>query len=106
MLLWCRHAVGVRARQFGPQNAKALVFDGRYRRLRNRTMHRPFPLCALPLVLTLLAGPALAQAEDPAHDEAALELPADAAPGLFTPQFLPRKPTTSPPVSGKPPASA
>src|SRR6266404_5474852 len=105
MVLWCRHAASIRARQFGPQNAKALVFDGRYRRLRNRTMHRPFPLCALPLVLTLLAGPALAQAEDPANDEAALELPADASLDLSTPEFEPGKLTPTAPFAEKPPAS-
>jgi hypothetical protein len=68
-------------------------------------MHRPFPLCALPLVLTLLAGPALAQAEDPANDEAALELPADASLDLSTPEFEPGKLTPTAPFAEKPPAS-
>jgi hypothetical protein len=103
MLLWCRHAVGIRARQFGPQNAKALVFDGRYRSVRNRMMHRPLQLCAL--VLTLLAGPALAQAEDPANDEAPPELPADAPLDLSTPEFEPGKLTPIAPFAEKPPAS-
>ena len=66
-------------------------------------MHRPLQLCAL--VLTLLPGPALAQAPDPTNDEAALEMPADAPLDLSTPEFEPGKLTPIAPFAEKPPAS-
>ncbi len=66
-------------------------------------MHRPLQLCAL--VLTLLAGPALAQAEDPANDEAPPELPADAPLDLSTPELEPGKLAPTAPFAEKPPAS-
>ena len=71
--------------------------------MRNRMMHRPLQLCAL--VLTLLAGPALAQAEDPANDEARPELPADAPLDLSTPELEPGKLTPTAPFAEKPPVS-
>src|SRR5260370_40644172 len=71
--------------------------------VRNRMMHRPLQLCAL--VLTLLAGPALAQAEDPANDEARPELPADAPLDLSTPELEPGKLTPTAPFAEKPPVS-
>jgi len=46
-------------------------------------------LCALPLVLALLPGAALAQTPDHANDEAPLELPADAPLDLSTPELEP-----------------
>jgi hypothetical protein len=69
----------------------------------NRMMHRPLQLCAL--VLTLLAGPALAQAEEPANDEAPPELPADAPLDLSTPEVEPGKLTPAAPFAEKPLAS-
>src|SRR5262245_52341046 len=76
-------------RRFGPQNAKAIVFDGtKESNPRNRTMHptRALQLCALPMALTLLLGPARAQAPEQSKDEAPVELPADAPLDLSTPE--------------------
>jgi hypothetical protein len=55
---------------------------------RNRTMHafRGLQLCALPMALALLLGPARAQAPEHSTDEAPLELPADAPLDLSTPE--------------------
>src|SRR5215813_2731538 len=55
---------------------------------RNRTMHafRGLQLCALPMALALLLGPARAQAPEHSKDEAPLELPADAPLDLSTPE--------------------
>src|SRR6516164_7429210 len=55
---------------------------------RNRTMHafRGLQLCALPMTLALLLGPARAQAPEHSTDEAPLELPADASLDLSTPE--------------------
>ena len=55
---------------------------------RNRTMHafRGLQLCALPMTLALLLGPARAQAPEHSTDEASLELPADAPLDLSTPE--------------------
>jgi hypothetical protein len=54
---------------------------------RNRTMHafRGLQLCALPMALALLLGPARAQAPEHSTDEAPLELPADAPLDLSMP---------------------
>jgi hypothetical protein len=78
---------------FGPQNAKAIVFDGtKESNLRTSTMHpsRVLQLCALPitltLALTLLLGPARAQAPEQSKDETPVELPADAPLDLSTPE--------------------
>src|SRR2546430_544292 len=86
-------AAGTRARPprdgFGPQNAKAVVFDGRKpSNLRTRTMHptRLLQLCALPMALGLLLAPARAQAPEHSKDEAPLELPADEPLDLSTPE--------------------
>ena len=77
-------------------------------------MHRPFQLCALAIVLTLVPGAALAQAPDPATDETAPELPADeTAPelpadaplDLSTPELEPGQLTPKIPLAEKPPAS-
>src|SRR6516162_463245 len=56
--------------------------------LRNRTMHprRALQLCALPMALALLLGPARAQAPEHSTDKAPLELPADAPLDLSTPE--------------------
>src|SRR5215471_14834001 len=56
--------------------------------LRNRTMHptRALQLCALPMALALLLGPARAQAPEHSTDEAPLDLPADAPLDLSTPE--------------------
>src|SRR5262249_12820025 len=62
-------------------------------------------LCALPLVLALLPGTALAQTPDHANDEAPLELPADAPLDLSTPELEPGKLTPTTPFAEKPPAS-
>ena len=62
-------------------------------------------LCALPLVLALLPGAALAQTPDHANDEAPLELPADAPLDLSTPELEPGKLTPTTPFAEKPPAS-
>jgi len=61
-------------------------------------------LCALPLVLALLPGAALAQTPDHANEEAPLELPAD-APLDLTPELEPGKLTPTTPFAEKPPAS-
>jgi hypothetical protein len=68
-------------------------------------MHRPFLLWALPLVLALLPGTALAQAPEPTNDEAPLELPADAPLDLSTPELDPGKSPPNTPFAEKPPAS-
>src|SRR5262245_16181526 len=47
---------------------------------------RALQLCALPMALTLLLGPARAQAPEHSTDEAPLELPADAPLDLSTPE--------------------
>jgi hypothetical protein len=67
-------------------------------------MHRPIPLWALPLVLALLPGTALAQAPEPTNDEAPLELPADTPLDLSTPELDPGKSAPTP-FAEKPPAS-
>src|SRR5262249_12544532 len=56
--------------------------------LRNRTMHptRALQLCAFPMALTLLLGPARAQAPEHPTDEAPLKLPTDAPLDLSTPE--------------------
>ena len=59
-------------------------------------MHRPIPLWALPLVLALLPGTALAQAPEPTNDEAPLD--------LSTPELDPGKSAPTP-FAEKPPAS-
>ena len=55
---------------------------------RNQTMHafRALQLCALPIALSLLLGPARAQSPEHSTDEAPLELPADAPLDLSTPE--------------------
>ena len=47
---------------------------------------RALQLCALPMALTLLLGPARAQAPEHSTDEAPLKLPADAPLDLSTPK--------------------
>src|SRR5262249_61475433 len=47
---------------------------------------RLLQLCALPMALGLLLGPARAQAPEPSKDEAPLELPADEPLDLSTPE--------------------
>src|SRR5262249_59863683 len=74
---------------FGPQNAKATVFGGtKESNLRTLTMHpsRVLQLCALPMALILLLGPARAQAPDQSKDETPVELPADEPLDLSTPE--------------------
>src|SRR5262249_34921470 len=78
---------------FGPQNANAIVFDGtKGANLRTSPMHpsRVLQLCALPitltLALTLLLGPARAQAPEQSKDETPVELPADEPLDLSTPE--------------------
>jgi hypothetical protein len=74
---------------FGPQNAKAIVFDGtKESNLRTPTMHplRVLQLCALPMALVLLLGSARAQAPEQSKDETPVELPADAPLDLSTPE--------------------
>jgi hypothetical protein len=65
------------------------VFDGTKEiELRTPTMHpsRVLQLCALPMALILLLGPARAQAPEQSKDETPVELPADAPLDLSTPE--------------------
>src|SRR5262249_57541000 len=60
-------------RRFGPQNAKAIVFDGtKESNPRTWTMHptRVLQLCALPMALTLLLRPSRHHAPQQSQNQA------------------------------------
>jgi hypothetical protein len=106
----CRRRAARHA-DFGPQNAKAIVFDGtKESNPRTWTMHptRVLQLCALPMTLTLalalLLGPARAQAPEQSKDEAPLELPADEPLDLSTPEPDAGTLKAPTPFAGKPSA--
>ena len=65
---------------------------------------RVLQLCALPMALTLLLGPARAQAPEQSKDEAPLELPADEPLDLSTPEPDAGTLKTPTPLAGKPSA--
>jgi hypothetical protein len=94
-------------RVFGQQNAKTIVLaPNKESNLRKRNMHpaRLLRLCAVPMALVLLVGPARAQAPD-TPDEAPPALPADEPLDLSTPEPDGGQPKSINPFAGKPSAS-